>query len=357
MIKVKKNIILHSINAGKYLSLFFILIFLISSCQNKKPDQKLIGTVTREFTDSTRSNWLDTGPRPLRVIIWYPSEGGGTKEISKDNGSFILLRNGKLSSQSSKYPLILLSHGSGQKASQMFWLGSYLSMHGYITISINHNGTAEEEMRKGSQTLSDFCFWERPKDLSSVLNFILKDSFFIGKIDTQKIGAAGFSLGGATVIMSAGARLNLDTLKKNSPPPPQKIANEIERFIKLSKTNRIIKISVENSGNSFKDKRIKAVFALAPAVGGGFSKEGLAGINIPVMIAAGDKDLVAPAETNAERYNRYISNSKLILLPGEAGHFILEKSESKRKKIIDHVSKLALDFFNEKLKIEDKNKF
>ncbi len=73
-------------------------------------------------------------------------------------------------------------------------------MHGYITVSVNHNGTAKEERRKGSQTLSDFFFWERPHDSSAVLNFILIDPFFAGKVDTQKIGAAGFSLGGATII-------------------------------------------------------------------------------------------------------------------------------------------------------------
>ena len=73
-------------------------------------------------------------------------------------------------------------------------------------------------------------------------------------------------------------------------------------------------------------------------------------INIPVIIVVGDKDLIAPAKTNAKRYARNITNSKLIILPGEAGHFIIEKSEIKRKEIMNQVRELALKFFNNSLK-------
>jgi len=336
-----------------FLLSFLSASFIPTACkksENEIVDKNVIGTTPREYADSSRSNWIGTGPRPLRVIIWYPCDRGGTKETIEENKDITLLKNGSLSEKNTKYPLIIISHGAGQKALQMFWLGSYLAMHGYITAAVNHNGTAEEEMKKGSQTLSDFCFWERPRDLSAVLNFILKDHFFAGKIDTQKIGAAGFSLGGASVIMAAGARLNLDSLKENSPPPPPQIKNEIERFIELSKTDSIVKSSVGSSANSFEDKRIKAVFALAPAVGGGFTKAGLSEVHIPVRIAVGDKDLITPAETNAKRYSQYIPNVELIMMPGEAGHFIIEKSESKRKEIIENVSGLALKFFNDQLK-------
>lgn len=40
----------------------------------------------------------------------------------------------------------------------------------------------------------------------------------------------------------------------------------------------------------------------------------------------------------------------MSLKKGEAVHFIKEKSKVKQKKIMEHVSELALDFFNEKKK-------
>ena len=34
------------------------------------------GVANREFVDISRSNWLGTGPRPVRSVIWYPAEKG-----------------------------------------------------------------------------------------------------------------------------------------------------------------------------------------------------------------------------------------------------------------------------------------
>ena len=73
------------------------------------PGEKMIGTTTREFEDSTRRNWIGTGLRPVRIIIWYPSDKGGEKEIIDDGGTKVtFLKDGKIASQSSKYPLILI---------------------------------------------------------------------------------------------------------------------------------------------------------------------------------------------------------------------------------------------------------
>lgn len=309
-----------------------------------------IGTTTREFFDSSRSNWLGTGHRPLRVVIWYPTDNNAAGNF-KENGTeeLSIYKDANISMQSAKYPLILLSHGSGQNALDMQWLGHYLSSHGYITVSINHYGTAQEERQTGRMPLSDFCSWERPQDLSAVLNSILQDPMFGERIDTVRIGAAGFSAGGATVIWAAGAVLNMETLRKYSPPPPPILADEINNFIELSKTDPIVKKSFERAENSFKDKRIKAVFAHAPAIGYGFSQEGLRDVEVPVKIVVGENDIVAPAELNAKRYAKYILNSELVLLPGELGHYTKQISDEDKRKDMEQVSKLALEFFNEKI--------
>ena len=75
---------------------------------------------------------------------------------------------------------------------QMRWLGYYLASKGYIAVAINHNGTDEEERKTGILSLSDFCMWERPKDVSAVLDKMLRDSVFSDNIDTNRIAAAGF---------------------------------------------------------------------------------------------------------------------------------------------------------------------
>ena len=45
--------------------------------------------------------------------------------------------------------------------------------------------------------------WDRVRDLSAVIDGMLSDPTFMPRIDRQRIGAAGFSLGGYTMIAIA----------------------------------------------------------------------------------------------------------------------------------------------------------
>lgn len=320
--------------------------------QQGLPTLEKVGVTTRDFSDSARSNWLGTGPRPLRVIIWYPSEGGGKEEKIQDASQFSkpvsVLHDGELSS-SRKYPLIVLSHGSGGDALQMRWIGYYLSSHGYITVSVSHSGTAKEERQTAPLTLSEYCMWERPQDISAVLNNMLADPVFSSRIDTNRIGAAGFSLGGATVIWAAGARLDLEELKKNAPALPPYLQEPLKKVIEMTKNDPRVQGSVAHAGDSFKDKRIKAVFALAPAIGYGFTAEGLKDIHIPVRIVVGDADIITPPAINAKHYADHIAGATLTILPGERGHYTKEASGTERGVELEEVSKLAVEFFERTL--------
>lgn len=74
--------------------------------------------------------------------------------------------------------------------------------------------------------------------------------------------------------------------------------------------------------NAFLDKRVKAAFAIAPALGGGFTAENLKPIKIPVEIVVVASDTQAPAKTNADVFNRSIKKSKLTILPGDVAHYV-----------------------------------
>lgn len=313
------------------------------------------GVTNRDFADSSRSNWLGTGLRPVRSVIWYPAGHGGRSEIINDSSQFPVptttIRDAKISPRRKKYPLILISHGAQGNAEQMRWLGYYLASRGYIAIAINHNGTDEEERKTGMLSLSDFCMWERPKDVSIVLDKMLKDPEFSDKIDTSRIAAAGFSLGGATAIWVAGAIFTIEELAKNEPEPPPILKASINRLVELTKTDSIIINSAKHSADSFKDNRIKAVFALSPAIGQGFTKEGLKNIRVPVQIVVGDADVVAPMDRDAGHYAKNIPTARpLIILPGERGHYLTPSRGTDRAFELREVSQLAYCFFEEVLR-------
>lgn len=341
--------------------IILLLTIGVTACLTTDPadhyGSQRTGVIDRDFADSSRSNWLGTGPRPLRSTIWYPAGKGGYAEVIIDSSQFPypvkVFRDAKISNRGKKVPMILISHGSQGNAMQMRWLGYYLASKGYIAVAINHNGTDEEERKTGILSISDFCMWERPKDVSAILDKMLKDPVFSHKIDTNHIAAAGFSLGGTTAIWVAGSVLNTEELARNEPEPPPVFRASIDRLVELKKTDSIIINSSRHSADSFRDNRIKAVFALAPAIGQGFTQESLKNIRVPVQIVVGDADVVTPKESNAMHYAKNIPNARpLIILPGERGHYLTPAKGSERASELLEVSQLAYSFFEEVLKVK-----
>lgn len=259
------------------------------------------------------------------------------------------MRDGNIAPSHAKYPLVLLSPGSGSNAEQLFWLGHVLAQHHYIVAAVSHNGTDEEELRRGMLTATDFFCWERARDLSVVLTRLLADPEFSRRIDPARIGAAGFSLGGATALWLGGARLDLGLLRQNSPAPRPALVPSIESFIAYSKNEHVGRESIRRAEVSYKDQRIKFIFALAPAIGVGFTEESLREVDVPVCIVVGAADQVAPAATNAKRYAEHIPNAQLIVVPRERGHYLAPNAPEQRRRELREVAELALQFFRQQI--------
>lgn len=335
-----------------------------------------VGMVTRSFVDEKRKNWQSTGPRPLKTAIWYPAAATATKEETIFGGPaekeifapVTVAPEAEISKQSSKYPLIVLSHGTGGAAVQMMWLGFYLAARGYIVAAVNHHGNTGSEQLAPQGFL---LYWERPNDISVVIDKLLTDAVFGSRIDRDRIGAAGFSLGGYTVIAVAGGRFSLQAFEAFCRSPKRDFTCEPQPefpdapalFEELKKTDPVVQESLRRADNSYRDQRVKRVFAIAPALGSGFTKDGLRKVRIPVHIVIGQADKVTPLATNAQRYANFIVGSSLTILPGEVGHYaFLAECSSRGIALVDicrdaegvdralihqQVAQLAFEFFEQ----------
>jgi len=297
--------------------------------------QIIVGMMTRNFSDDKRKDWQGTAPRPIRTAVWYPGTPGSGKTETIFGGpperqlfTAVTVADGaELSNASQRYPLVLLSHGTGGSAVQMMWLGYYLAARGYIVAAVNHHGNTAAEKQPAAQGF--LLYWERAKDLTVALDKLLADPVFGPRIDRNRIGAAGFSLGGYTVISIAGGVFSPQEYDRfcHSPPkeftcePQPEFPEALKLFAELKKTDTVVQDSLQHAGDSYRDERIKRVFAIAPALGGGFTKVGLSGIRVPVSIVVGQADEVAPPATNAKRYASLIRGATLTVLPGKVGHY------------------------------------
>jgi len=112
----------------------------------------------------------------------------------------------------SKLPLIVFSHGFGGSKLQTRALMNALAEHGYFVVAPNHKDAGElgrlgprklNEFRDGAQW-TDASYRDREEDIKAVLDALKKDGTLSKRIDWNRIGLAGHSLGGYTALALAG---------------------------------------------------------------------------------------------------------------------------------------------------------
>jgi predicted dienelactone hydrolase len=365
----------------------FVLVLLLVafSLASKKEKTKQapvlhpVGFAYRQFSALDDYNWRGAEERTLSGIIWYPAEAS-TEEKDQYVGTPPLFYAGRAAKDATlaptfgAYPLIALSHGTGGSALQMAWLGTYLAARGYIAVAVNHPGN---NAVTGYTPQGFVEGWERARDISTVIDDMLADPRFGPKIDRARIGAAGFSYGGYTMMELGGARTDFNRLlawceQNKAECSPPEMPDMMERFNAVKQTPEVQR-ALEHAGDSYRDPRIKAVFAIAPAVARAFPAASLQRITIPVEIVAGAADAVAPPTENAEVFAASIPHSHLTILPGAVGHytFLDVGTEAGKRRLpqlfVDNlgvdrvavhrqVAEVAADFFDKELTRSRKKK-
>lgn len=288
-----------------------------------------VGLRTLFYTDDMRLNWHGTGPRPLLVDVWYPAAPTAHEApvlVGEPEAPLFraghAARGANLPDDDLIFPLIMISHGTGGAAVQLGWLASALAAQGYIVAGVNHHGNTAVE----PYTPQGFArVWERPQDLTLMLDRLLDDPIFGSRIDLRRVGAAGFSIGGYTALALAGGVLDLHALQaayRASGRPLASLAPpefpDAETVVAL-----LTRLADEDSSHrqSYCDGRVRAAFVIAPAFGEAFTAAGLAPIIIPVKIVAGAADTNTPPSLNAVRYTSLIKQADLVILDGQVGHY------------------------------------
>jgi predicted dienelactone hydrolase len=306
------------------------LAVLTPSSQDAPERDWPVGAATRRLVPKGQYNWRGAAMRALVTKLWYPASAGTSMsehDIGPPQSPFFRLGAWADDARPAdgRFPLIALSHGTGGSAQIMAWLARALASRGYIVAAVNHpgNNALEEYTAEGF-----LLWWERARDLTTMIDMLLRDQEFSRLIDRKRIGAAGFSLGGHTVIAVAGGRTDPALFREFCRSPeaegcvdPPEFPNLFARWGELEATNQAFRRAISHAGRSYRDPRIRSVFAIAPALGPAFVQESLRRITRPVSIVAGSDDRLVPARANAQLLAKLIPGARLTILPGGVGHY------------------------------------
>nr|WP_316640229.1 alpha/beta fold hydrolase [uncultured Roseateles sp.] len=289
-----------------------------------------VGLMQRQWTDPSRQAWSSDAPRPLRVTLWYPTAADARMEVLTA-GPFALepvAPGAAPAADTQRVPLLMLSHGTGGSALSLSWLARALAASGYLVAGVDHHGNtgAEAEYR-----LEAFlAWWDRPRDLSAAMDRLLADPLWGPRIDAQRIGVVGFSLGGYTALAALGARLDGAALARFHRrcadagqcllPPEIAIRHSAAAVGQLLRSDARLRASIEEAGRDWSDKRLRAGLMLAPVMGALMSTESLAAIRAPLHLIASEADDQAPPSVTAQRVAAAVPGATLHVLQG-AGHY------------------------------------
>ncbi len=309
------------------------------------------GITTLRFYDERRD-------RPLITEVWYPVEEN--VPANPVQGLWVRCaeaRDAPLKISSNKYPLVLISHGNWGDRLNNSWIAETLAANGYIVASMDHYGNT------WNNKIAE-CFvkiWDRPQDVSFVIDELLQSTHFGPHINQEKIGLIGYSLGGHTAIWVAGGKVaEFDKPDMASIPADQIPSNVNEDIINS--------IDFSPATGSYRDPRVSAVFVMAPALGYLFDSGSLQNISIPVHIVAAEGDKTVPLESSAKILASKIKQAAMTLIGGSASHYVFLNEVTKggkmlldkrvahdppsvdRAKIHDEIGCTAVLFFNQHLK-------
>lgn len=337
-----------------------------------------VGMTTRVFHPKAQRNWRGAEHQELRVTLWYPAAENAveTQQVIGPPDAPLFLA-GKAAGHAAMapalepWPLILLSHGTGGSAMQMAWLGTALARAGFIAAAVDHPGNNALE----PYTAEGFVlWWERATDLSEVLDGILADPELGPKVDASRVGAAGFAIGGYTALVLGGARTDISLFtdlcsKQPASPvchlPETKGLGTAEQM--LSAVHKTSAISLARSNESFRDPRVHAIFAIAPAVGFTLTPDSLHAMRVPVDIVVGSADPIAPPKDNADYIRAHIRGARETVLPDVAHYTFLDTCTAAgkqqlgvycadpagvdREAVHQRVDEMAVQFFAHELRL------
>ena len=228
-------------------------------------------------------------PRPVKV-----DSGGATLTI---HGVKDCAPLGK------RLPLILVSHGMFGDMFSHHDTAEFLADGGFAVVTLNHTLDSISATRESVDNISAFLV--RPIDIKRAINFLLSDLQESVDIDSRRIGFFGFSRGGYTGLVLAGAVPDF-----HAPPFPCP-----EEFF-MCKQMRDNKIPDHGPGD---EPRIKA-FVIADPISFFPDKSNLQRVTAPIQLWSSDHGGMGVRPEDVASVEKNLPHTPEFYRPFNSGH-------------------------------------
>lgn len=264
------------------------------------------------------TTWIRITPphrsEPERVLITYPAKTDG-EPFSLGAGELWTGAPARRDATpvNERFPIVILSHGSGGNAASLGWLSTELAKNGFIVAAPNHIHSTSGD----SIPVESFKIWERPQDISALIDTLLADPQWSKRVDPDRIGGIGFSLGGTSMMLTAGAQVSLGVFSDYCAASDGKDGgcNWFQRGgVDFAKVDR------KAFEGIYKDRRLSALVAVDPGLAMAYQPESLKAVDMPALfVNLGEGDAIMPG-VRAEKLTDGIGGARYATIPG-AVHF------------------------------------
>ena len=224
------------------------------------------------------------GEYAVPIAVWYPSTVAQTEWRA---GPYLIHATRDAPVVPGMLPLIILSHGSGGGEFGHADLAEALARRGYVVAAPRHLGDSYD---KPDGRGSDVQVIGRPWQIVATLDAVLADGRL--SIDRRRIGMAGFSAGGYTTLVMAGARPDFSLHATHCKAHPDDA--------EMCPAGALTQARVTRPGWKLpEDHRIRAAVAMAP-LSAVFNAKGVADVTIPLRIYKARDDQLLRAEWHTD---------------------------------------------------------
>jgi predicted dienelactone hydrolase len=306
--------------------LLLMIPTVLAGCSEHEERAVPVGRLHLALEDPDRTNWAGTGARPIAATVWYPA-AAGSSETEWRAGPFRFGRSALEApfADGVRRPLILLSHGTGGSAAQLSWLAEQLVGRGFLVAAVSHHGNTAAERR---QWPAGFVLpGERVRDLSLLLDRLLDHQELGQRIDPDRIGAAGFSLGGYTALALTGANIPFEQWRLRCQPVsedpfcrlPPEAGFSLSEVRSAARSDSSFRAGIKRSVQPVIDERIRAIYAIAPALIPLMEDPPDGNHRLPIRVILADSDEQVPRESTEAAVRRLFPQAAVAIV--SAGHY------------------------------------